>query len=679
MSTVASLQVKIGAEVQAAINGMSKAQFAADKVATAFESASQKSQVMGGIVSAVGSRVAQAAANAQSVVNRIDFSKMGSGAEDTFNKVQKVIDNTVNLGNTAVLMSEGFTRAQQISGVAISAIAAAVPKIGVSLAAVAGPIGLVIGAVGALVGSFIAFNTAQDNTINLQAELNNKINEEVSQMGAYIAVLGSTNLTFEKRGELIDTVNDKYDTTLKNLKDETAFAAQLDKAYQDLALSIKNKILIEASQSSITKLVGDIIQLEGALKGLEAGGQAKIDELISGGGTPGQIDAVTKQIENQTKTIKSSLSQLNTELEKETSKIGDLFNNTLSKPGKSDGAKKSVDEVAEAYRLLDETLTGIQTKFSKDLIKPLEVGDLQIDAFTSAINKLISIDPSGTAAQAAIDRYKDLFDRTPITVDTIASIKIDPVLENTGEGDAANAAIQRMNDSFAKNPPKVRINIDESDFESKIKSIGAKASSIVNDISNVANRIQNIFNLSDNYEGKLDNLEAYYERESELINNSVASESVKAGRQKQLDDEVSKKKKALLREQAIAQKQSSLFAAITNVAQGVTAALATANIPLAAIVGALGGIEIGLIAGTAIPALASGALVSGPNTVLVGEYPGAASNPELISPVDKVQNYIIDAVQDAGGNQSDSLIASVSGDDLLFLLTRAQRKKSRTT
>jgi DNA-directed RNA polymerase subunit L len=679
MSTVASLQVKIGAEVQAAINGMSKAQFAADKVATAFESASQQSQVMGSVVSAVGSRVAQAASNAQSVVNRIDFSKMGAGAEDTFNKVQKVIDGTVNLGNAATLVSEGFVRAQQISGVAISAIAAAAPRIGVALAAAAGPIGLVIGAVGALVGSFIAFNTAQDNTINLQAELNNKINEEVSQMGAYIAVLGSTNLTFEKRGELIDTVNDKYDTTLKNLKDETAFAAQLDKAYQDLALSIKNKILIEASQSSITKLVGDIIQLESVLKGFEAGAQADIDKLIVGGGTPGQIDAVTKRLEAQTKTIKSSLAELNAELTKETTEIGNLFNDTLSKPGKTDGAKKSVDEVAEAYRLLDETLAGIQTKLSQTLISPLEAGDLQIDTFVSTINKLIAIDPSGSAAQAAIDRYKDLFDRTKIVLPSIAEVAINPVLENTGQGDAAKKALQDINNAFAKNPPKIRINVDETTFADQVKSLSEKINSIVQPISDIGNRILDIVNLSGNFEGRFEQLESYYERESELIENSIASESVKAGRQKQLDDEVAKKKKAILREQAIAQKASALFNAIINTAQGVSAALATANIPLAAIVGALGGIEIGLIAGTPIPALASGALVSGPNTVLVGEYPGAASNPELISPVDKVQKYIIDAVQDAGGSQSDSLVASVSGDDLLFLLTRAQRKKSRTT
>ncbi len=40
MATVASLQIKIGADVSAAINGLSKAQFAADQVNEAYSAAS---------------------------------------------------------------------------------------------------------------------------------------------------------------------------------------------------------------------------------------------------------------------------------------------------------------------------------------------------------------------------------------------------------------------------------------------------------------------------------------------------------------------------------------------------------------------------------------------------------------------------------------------------------------
>lgn len=49
--------------------------------------------------------------------------------------------------------------------------------------------------------------------------------------------------------------------------------------------------------------------------------------------------------------------------------------------------------------------------------------------------------------------------------------------------------------------------------------------------------------------------------------------------------------------------------------------------------------------------MASGAVAYGPTPALVGEYPGARSNPELIAPADKMQRYIREAVAEAGGAQ----------------------------
>jgi len=44
--------------------------------------------------------------------------------------------------------------------------------------------------------------------------------------------------------------------------------------------------------------------------------------------------------------------------------------------------------------------------------------------------------------------------------------------------------------------------------------------------------------------------------------------------------------------------------------------------------------------GIAVPAFASGAVVSGPTLAMVGEYPGARSNPEVIAPLSDLESML---------------------------------------
>ena len=44
--------------------------------------------------------------------------------------------------------------------------------------------------------------------------------------------------------------------------------------------------------------------------------------------------------------------------------------------------------------------------------------------------------------------------------------------------------------------------------------------------------------------------------------------------------------------------------------------------------------------GGAVKAFANGGVVSGPTLGLIGEYPGAGSNPEVIAPLDRLREYI---------------------------------------
>jgi hypothetical protein len=63
---------------------------------------------------------------------------------------------------------------------------------------------------------------------------------------------------------------------------------------------------------------------------------------------------------------------------------------------------------------------------------------------------------------------------------------------------------------------------------------------------------------------------------------------------------------------------------------------------------------------------AAGGIVSGPTAALVGEYPGARNNPEVIAPLNKLQNMM-------GGN----VTFTISGDSLVGTLNRANKTRAR--
>ena len=67
---------------------------------------------------------------------------------------------------------------------------------------------------------------------------------------------------------------------------------------------------------------------------------------------------------------------------------------------------------------------------------------------------------------------------------------------------------------------------------------------------------------------------------------------------------------------------------------------------------------------------ANGGIVSGPTLGLMGEYPGAANNPEVVAPLDKLQSLM--------GGGGGSLETRISGNDLLILMNKAGRNNNNT-
>lgn len=73
-------------------------------------------------------------------------------------------------------------------------------------------------------------------------------------------------------------------------------------------------------------------------------------------------------------------------------------------------------------------------------------------------------------------------------------------------------------------------------------------------------------------------------------------------------------------------------------------------------------------------AFANGGIVSGPTMGLVGEYPGARQNPEVIAPLNKLQSMI---GANGGGNVNVTGSVRVDGQDLLIAIERANETAGR--
>jgi hypothetical protein len=172
-------------------------------------------------------------------------------------------------------------------------------------------------------------------------------------------------------------------------------------------------------------------------------------------------------------------------------------------------------------------------------------------------------------------------------------------------------------------------------------------------------------------------LENSHKKKADAIANSNMNEEDKATAMLNLDKEKKKKKAKILRKQAIAEKAAAVVSAVMNGALAISKTLGQAGflgIPLSAIVGALAATQVATIAASPIPAFAKGGLVTGATMGLVGEGRGTSmSNPEVIAPLDKLKSML----GDSGGSGTVIPDVRITGDDLLIVFDRANRRKER--
>jgi len=146
--------------------------------------------------------------------------------------------------------------------------------------------------------------------------------------------------------------------------------------------------------------------------------------------------------------------------------------------------------------------------------------------------------------------------------------------------------------------------IDKIGFGTKFLSSAQDAIGKIDEfVTPVVNQLGNVF--SQIFANRTAELDAYYEKERSYIEGSAISEEAKAAKIKALDEDVAKKKRAIARKQAIADKAAAVFGAAVEGARAIISAFGKGPI-YGAIVSGIVAAQIAAIAATPLPSLAIG-------------------------------------------------------------------------
>ncbi len=149
-----------------------------------------------------------------------------------------------------------------------------------------------------------------------------------------------------------------------------------------------------------------------------------------------------------------------------------------------------------------------------------------------------------------------------------------------------------------------------------------------------------------------------HQKRIDAINSSTNTEQQKAKAIEALDEETNKKRRALARKQAIAQKAEAIFSGTLSGIQATLRGLAIGGPILAGIISALAATQVALIAATPLPALAEGGLAFGPTQALVGDNKNSRMDPEVIAPLSKIRAMF--------GNAPGGLSTVLTGNDIFI-------------
>lgn len=355
----------------------------------------------------------------------------------------KLVEYFNNVMNTSTVAQEANTVATVEQTVAVEAEAVAttqatVAQTGLNRAIFTSPLFIIGAVVAAIAAAYLLWSESISDTTEKERELTevekelqeiqvnsiaNSIKEQ-AQAKLLFEQLKQTNSGSKERSKLITEINNKYGTTLKNLKDETAFLQQLSASYELVAKSIQLKAKAGAAEESLIKLYTRQIELQGIIGesiNNTTGEIRQQNEIITETGTAFDVAKASinsAAVDGLKNSFKTELESVNAEIERFTGIAIDASDeiNKLGLNAKSSGS--NMKDLVAQYRAAIAAIQALEKQAG--------------DAAIQLLNPQARIDALEARARNEIDTVKNqLLEQNKI----IATISGDAALKRlTDEG-----------------------------------------------------------------------------------------------------------------------------------------------------------------------------------------------------------------------------------------------------
>lgn len=555
------------------------------------------------------------------------------------------------------------------------------------ISGLAGPLYLVGSAVIALFTAWDAGLFKTKNAISLLQAANKEYadsskqaagsaGEEISKINALTSAAANHSLSMSKRLAAINQLQDEYPAYFGNLSKEQILNGDVAISVDNVKSAIIQRAKATAVASKINKLAADKFVEEERLYQLALQKTLKIQQAIayvnkmkaagfdeSAKHLKGLIDAQIGGIREEENTIKSTVNAIDKELTRldaiyadSTAASIDLKTGNMPDKVKEPKAKKQkVDE----FNILDATKKFYDAKLNfaeGDEIAQKEILLRERETFNELINgNQISFQDYYTNISQI---YKQLID---------FQIKEDKRLYDS-QVKFANNRIDQVKSTLG-----VEMKINKNNIAAQKEAI-KKAMAVNAALAMSTSNPEAILKYQEAFSSLGDQLNSFKDiaqQVGEILRNSLITGIQTLG------DTIGKS--LATGEFDFSGLGTVLADALTSIGKALIAYALTSEAAIEALKNplawpvALGAGLLAVAAGAFLKsklteqkttAFANGGIVSGPTMGLVGEYPGAQSNPEVIAPLDKLKDML-------GGGGGGQFI--LRGQDLLLSVNRAQK------
>lgn len=480
------------------------------------------------------------------------------------------------------------------------------------------------------IGEWIGNINKGTNAVNSQKEAQKQLNDinvegqknavqESLKVKSLLAIAKDTALSYKERNVAVKELQDTYPAYFGNLEKEKILAGQTAQAEKELTDAILSRAKANAAIEKITENQGKIIdfdiqriELQNQIKKLNteieqtqtrlnkadnvsnAQGLALSQKIATRNKLVADLVGLTRE-RNQVQLLNNTLTSFAIEKQKEAilldykeeklakeknKKREDLNAITLEGIKINEGFLATLKEQKQAFEELQTTLSSNSTEY-KNYQKV-------IDGLQQSINLIV--DPAKAITQTGVNEFLNIYGKLANTA-TEKSKELEDAMKNlfrtTANGALTSFGMDSLIPMFDGTFNKMweTANTFNEKFAVGMKYIGDVAKQTFEFI-NQQQQAQ--------YDQQFARLEQ--ERDIALL---FAGESATA--REEIERQYEERRRAIQRKQAESQKKIAIFNSIVNTAQGVTSALAMANIPLAIVIGALGAIQTAMIASQQIP------------------------------------------------------------------------------